>query len=77
MRQQMERIALRLPKYHLDVIDALVHIGEYTSRSDVIRTAIRELVHKEADKVSEGIEKMEKIKRITDLANKLSEFEKK
>ena len=77
MRQQMERIALRLPKIHLNMIDALVSIGEYTSRSDVIRTAIRDLIRKEADKVPDGIEKMEKMKRISDLANRLSEFEKK
>jgi Arc/MetJ-type ribon-helix-helix transcriptional regulator len=74
---KMVRITLRLPKQHIEIIDALVNIGEYTSRSDVIRSAIRNLIYEQSDKLLEGIEKVEKLKRLTDTVNKLAQYTKK
>jgi Arc/MetJ-type ribon-helix-helix transcriptional regulator len=74
---KMERITLRLPKQHIEIIDALVNIGEYASRSDVIRSAIRNLIYEQSDKLFEAIEKVEKLKRLTDTVNKLAQYTKK
>ncbi len=53
----MERITLRLPKQQLEVIDKLVVAGEYPSKSEAIRAAIRDLVNSHYDKVFNTIEK--------------------
>lgn len=47
----MERITLRLPKQQLEIIDKLVVAGEYPSKSEAIRAAIRDLVNAHYDKV--------------------------
>lgn len=53
----MERITLRLPKQQLEFIDKLVVVGEYPSKSEAIRAAIRDLVNAHYDKVFNRIEK--------------------
>ncbi|MFQ6050201.1 MAG: ribbon-helix-helix domain-containing protein [Candidatus Hydrothermarchaeota archaeon] len=42
----MERVTIRLPKQQIDRIDVLVLAGEYPSKSEVVRAAIRELLTK-------------------------------
>jgi Arc/MetJ-type ribon-helix-helix transcriptional regulator len=73
----MERITLRLPKQHVEIIDALVDVGEYASRSDVIRSAIRDLVYEQSDKLLGALEKLEKMKRLTNTVSKLAEYKEK
>lgn len=47
----MERITLRLPKQQLDLIDELVSAGEFPSKSEAIRAAVRDLVDTRYDKL--------------------------
>jgi len=43
----MKLITVKMPEIYVDGIDELVKNGRYSSRSEVIRTAIRELLKQE------------------------------
>ena len=43
----MRVITVKVPEAYVEAIDELVKMGRYTSRSEVIRTAIRELLRRE------------------------------
>lgn len=51
-------VTVKIPESYIEAIDELVRIGRYTSRSEVIRTAIRELLKRElwssGNKIIEG-----------------------
>ncbi|MCS4541282.1 MAG: ribbon-helix-helix domain-containing protein [Euryarchaeota archaeon] len=48
----MERITIRLPRRQVEQIDLLVQDGEYTSKSEAIRQAIRELLTRHKPEVA-------------------------
>ncbi len=54
----MERITIRLPKQQIKMIDLMVDVGEFPSKSEAIRAAVRNLVDDRSDKL---LDKMEKI----------------
>lgn len=41
--QQMERTSVSFPEAQLKKVDKLVEVGEYPSRSEAIRAAVRKL----------------------------------
>ncbi len=43
----MRLVTVKIPETYLEGIDELVRIGRYSSRSEVIRVAIRDLLRKE------------------------------
>ncbi|ACL11636.1 putative transcriptional regulator, CopG/Arc/MetJ family [Desulfurococcus amylolyticus 1221n] len=43
----MRLITVKMPELYVEGIDELVRIGRYSSRSEVIRVAIRDLLKKE------------------------------
>jgi len=51
LRVTVERITLRLPKQQLELIDELVSAGEFPSKSEAIRAAVRDLVDTRYDKL--------------------------
>jgi len=53
-----ERINIRLPKSFLDRIDFLVEMDDFPSRSEAIRTAVRDMLYYRVDLVAEKVEKM-------------------
>lgn len=52
------KVTIRVPKRFLDAIDFLVEMDDFPSRSEAIRTAIRNLVYERVDFVTEKLEKM-------------------
>jgi Arc/MetJ-type ribon-helix-helix transcriptional regulator len=40
--QKMQKVTISLPEKQLEKVDKFVETGEYPSRSDVVRAAIRE-----------------------------------
>jgi Arc/MetJ-type ribon-helix-helix transcriptional regulator len=58
------RITVRLPELHLRQIDLLIRAGEFTTRSEVIRHAVKEYVANYANRI---IEKAETIKKVQEL----------
>jgi len=43
----MRIVTVKMPESYIEAIDELVRMGRYSSRSDVIRAAVRELLKKE------------------------------
>lgn len=43
----MRIVTVKMPESYIEAIDELVRIGRYSSRSEVIRTAVRELLKRE------------------------------
>lgn len=45
----MRIVTVKLPEAYVEVLDRLVAMGRYTSRSEAIRIAIRDLIAREAE----------------------------
>jgi Arc/MetJ-type ribon-helix-helix transcriptional regulator len=60
-----EKITVRLPKDYLTAIDFLVRVNDFPSRSEAIRTALRDLIYQRLDLV------MDKAKKVQDLKDKM------
>jgi len=54
------RITIRVPSRFLDAIDFLVEMDDFPSRSEAIRTAIRNLVYDRVEFVTERLDKLRK-----------------
>ena len=69
---ESERITVRLPKRDLSSIDTFIGLGEFASRSEVIRHSVREFLRKHA---SELLESAEQLKQVQQLSNELESIE--
>ena len=45
--RQMERVTFRAPSQQIDEVEALVDEGEFPSRSEAIRQAVRDLIQED------------------------------
>lgn len=45
----MERVTLRIPEQQVDELEALVESGEFPTRSEAIRHAVREFVNERGE----------------------------
>ncbi|WP_160134283.1 ribbon-helix-helix domain-containing protein [Halococcus salsus] len=43
----MERVTLRIPKQQIEEVEQMVELGEYPTRSEAIRAAVRRMVAEE------------------------------
>lgn len=68
-----EKITIRLPTNFLRILDYLVAVDYFSSRSEAIRTAIRDMIF---EKVPEIKEKMDRIKEVQDLIAELEILQK-
>ncbi len=58
-----EKITIRLPKNFIKELDFLVEVDDFPSRSEAIRTAIRDMLYYRVELVAEKAEKMARIER--------------
>lgn len=58
--EDSEKITIRIPRRDLRYIDIIMNLDGYSTRSEVIRTAIREFTDNRVDFLLEKIEKLEK-----------------
>lgn len=65
----MEKVTIRLPKRYLRRLDFLVRVDDFPSRSEAIRTAVRDLLYARLELV------LEKQKKILELDLKEAELE--
>jgi Arc/MetJ-type ribon-helix-helix transcriptional regulator len=63
-----ERVTLRVEKDHLEVIDTLVTLKQYSNRSDALRHAIKEFCENVLDDVDEMLAKQQKRQKLLQLA---------
>ena len=52
-----DKITIRLPKSFIRQLDFLVKVEDYSSRSEAIRTAVRDMLYHRIDLVMKKIEK--------------------
>jgi len=69
MEEEMEKVTIRLPTRWLKRLDLLVRVDDFPSRSEAIRTAVRDLLYARVDLV------LEKQKRLRELDLKAAELE--
>lgn len=69
MKDDMEKVTIRLPKQYLRRLDFLVRVDDFPSRSEAIRTSVRDLLYERVDLV------LEKHKRQLELDLKEAELE--
>ncbi len=69
MTDDMEKVTIRLPKRYLRRLDFLVRVDDFPSRSEAIRTAVRDLLYARLELV------LEKQKKILELDLKEAEFQ--
>ncbi len=69
MKDDTEKITLRLPKRYLKALDFLVEVDDFPSRSEAVRAAIRDLVYARVELVTD------KLKRIQEAEKSLAELE--
>ena len=51
----MQRVTLRVPEQQLEVLDALVELGDFPSVSEAIRAGVRDLVDRRCGKFDGGM----------------------
>jgi len=61
MKDDSEKVTIRLPRSFLRRIDYLVEVDDFSSRSEAIRTAVRDLVYARAELVPDKVSKMQRI----------------
>ncbi len=69
MKDDTEKITLRLPKRYLKALDFLVEVDDFPSRSEAVRAAIRDLVYARVELVTD------KLKRIQEAEKSLAEMD--
>ncbi|HDP97457.1 MAG TPA: ribbon-helix-helix protein, CopG family [Euryarchaeota archaeon] len=60
MNEDTEKITVRLPKRYLRMLDFLVSIDDFPSRSEAIREAIRDMIYDRTEFVMDKLRKIEK-----------------
>ncbi len=58
-----EKITVRLPKNFIKELDFLVEVDDFPSRSEAIRTAVRDMLYYRVEMAAEKAEKMARIER--------------
>jgi len=71
--EETEKVTVRLPKKFLRALDFLVEVDDMPSRSQAIRTAIRDFVYARVELVSDKLKKIQEAEKA--VAN-LEEFKK-
>ncbi|HEV8594580.1 MAG TPA: ribbon-helix-helix domain-containing protein [Thermoplasmata archaeon] len=59
MSDEGEKITIRIPRRFLETIDFLVALDDFSSRSEAVRTAIRDMIYARVEVVSDRIKKMQ------------------
>ena len=63
MTEPTEKITIRVPKKFIDMLDFLVQVNDFPSRSEAIRSAIRDMVYERVDLVIEKMQRMQEAEK--------------
>jgi len=59
MGDEDEKITVRVPRRFLEAIDFLVELDDFPSRSEAVRTAVRDMIYARVELVTDRIKKMQ------------------
>lgn len=79
VRRTMEndRITIRLPQIDLRQIDLLIRLGEFTTRSEVVRHAVKEYIENHTTRILAKADKYKKIQELEAAAAAIEPYMKK
>lgn len=63
MTEETEKVTIRLPKKFLRALDFLVEVDDMPSRSQAVRTAIRDFVYARVELVSDKLKKIQEAEK--------------
>lgn len=63
MKKETEKVTIRIPKRFIEVLDFLVEMDDFPTKSEAIRVAIRDLVYERAELVSEKLKRIQEAER--------------
>lgn len=73
MKQENEKITIRVPAKFVNALDFLVEVDDFPSRSEAIRVAIRDLIYNRVEFVTEKLKKMQDAEKALASAKKFEE----
>jgi len=79
VRRTMEndRITIRLPQIDLRQIDLLIRLGEFSTRSEAIRHAVKEYIENHTTRILAKADKIKKIQELEAAAAAIEPYMKK
>jgi Arc/MetJ-type ribon-helix-helix transcriptional regulator len=63
VKKETEKVTIRIPKRFIEVLDFLVEMDDFPTKSEAIRVAIRDLVYERAELVSEKLKRIQEAER--------------
>jgi Arc/MetJ-type ribon-helix-helix transcriptional regulator len=72
-----DRITIRLPQIDLRQIDLLIRFGEFSTRSEVIRHAVKEYIENHTTRILAKADKIKKIQELEAAAAAIEPYMKK
>jgi len=72
-----ERITIRLPSRDLQSLDTLIKMGEFSSRSEIIRHAVRDFLKRRIPEFLEIAEKLKQFQQFNQEIESIEEYMKK
>jgi len=72
-----DRITIRLPQINLRQIDVFIELGEFSTRSEVVRHAVKEYIDNHATRILERAEKFKHVQEMGAAVAKMEPYMKK
>ncbi|VVB62399.1 Putative nickel-responsive regulator [uncultured archaeon] len=72
-----DRITIRLPQTDLRHIDLLIRLGEFTTRSEVLRHAVKEYIENHTTSILAKADKLKKLQELEAAAAAIEPYMKK
>jgi Arc/MetJ-type ribon-helix-helix transcriptional regulator len=61
---ETDRITIRLPRIYLRQMDLFIRVGEFSTRSEVIRHAVKEYITNQSDRITQRTDKLKKVQEL-------------
>jgi len=74
---ETDRITIRLPRIYLRQVDLFIRVGEFSTRSEVIRHAVKEFISSQSDRIVERANKLKKVQRLEAAVEAIEPYMKK
>ncbi len=72
---QSERVTIRLPQQVIGDIDAMVQLGQYATRTEVVRAALRMFFEEQGSKAVQTIESAKGMQELKQLAAQMNQIQ--
>lgn len=74
---ETDRITIRLPRIYLRQMDLFIRVGEFSTRSEVIRHAVKEYITNQSDRITQRADKLKKVQELEAAVEAIEPYMKK